>query len=47
MARHRWNGNMKLDLKETVEKAVESVHLAENIDMWQAVVNVVKNRLVP
>ena len=46
-ARHRWNGNMKLDLKKTVEEAVESVHLAENMDMWQAVVNVVKNRLVP
>jgi hypothetical protein len=40
--RHRWEDNIKIDLKEIGWEAVDWIHLAQYSDQWPAVVNVVK-----
>jgi hypothetical protein len=44
--RRRWEDVLKMDLRETVRGDVEWIHLAQNRDRWQAVVNAVLNLLV-
>jgi hypothetical protein len=41
--RHRWEDGIKIDLREIGWGGVEWIHLAEDRDRWQAVVNVVMN----
>jgi hypothetical protein len=40
--RHRWN-DISMDLGETGWEGVEWMHLAQDRDQWQAVVNTVMN----
>jgi hypothetical protein len=44
--RHRWI-DIKIDLMETGREDVDGIHLAQDRDKWQAVVNTVTNRHVP
>jgi hypothetical protein len=41
--RHRWEGGIKMDLREIGWGCVEWIHLAQDRDHWRAVVNVVMN----
>jgi hypothetical protein len=43
----RWNNNIKMYLQEVGWEDVEWVVLAQNRDIWRAVVNRVTNLLVP
>ena len=45
--RHRWEGNIKMDLQEVVCRGMDWIVLAQERDWWQAVVNVVMNLQVP
>jgi hypothetical protein len=45
--RRRWEGNIKMDLKETGFEDVDWVHLAEDRDRWRALVNTIMSPLVP
>jgi hypothetical protein len=41
--RHRWEDEIKMDLRETGWEGVEWIHLAQDRDRWRAVVNAVMN----
>jgi hypothetical protein len=45
--RRRWENNIRMDLKKIVWEGVDSMHLAQNRDQWQALVNTVMNFRVP
>ena len=45
--RYRWKDNIKRDLREEAWRGIESIYLAQDRDMWRALVNAVMNRLVP
>jgi hypothetical protein len=45
--RHRWVGDIKLDLKETGWGDMGWIDLAEDRDQWRALVNMVMNFWVP
>jgi len=44
--RHRWEDNIKMDLQE-VGRGGDWMELAEDRDMWRALVNTVMNFRVP
>jgi hypothetical protein len=44
---HRWEGNILMDLRETEWEGVDRIHLAQDRDQWQALVNMVMNLWVP
>jgi hypothetical protein len=44
--RHRWEDNIIMDLREIGWEGVEWMHLAQDRDQWQALVNVVMNLCV-
>jgi hypothetical protein len=41
--RHRWKGNIKIDLREICCWDVDWIHLAQDGDNWRAVTNAVIN----
>jgi hypothetical protein len=41
--RHRWEDNIKMDLREIGWKGVDWIHLFQDQDWWQALVNIVIN----
>jgi hypothetical protein len=41
--RHRWEDGIKMDLREIGWGGVEWIHLAQDRDLWWALVNVVMN----
>jgi hypothetical protein len=41
--RHRWEGGIKVDLREIGWGRVEWIHLAQGRDRWRAVVSAVMN----
>jgi hypothetical protein len=45
--RHRWEGNIKMDLREVGWVGMDWVELAQDRDRWRAVVNAVMNLRVP
>jgi hypothetical protein len=47
--RHRWEDNIKIDLREIGfgDVDVDWIHLAQDRDRWQALVNTVMNLRVP
>jgi hypothetical protein len=45
--RHRWEGNIRMELMEIRWEGVDWVHLAQERDQWQALVNMVMNHAVP
>jgi hypothetical protein len=45
--RRRWEGNIKKDFQEVGYEGMDWIKLAEDRDMWQALVNAVMNLRVP
>jgi hypothetical protein len=45
--RHRWEDNIKMDLREIWFGDVDWIHLAQDRDRWWALVNTVMNLRVP
>jgi hypothetical protein len=45
--RHRWEDNIRMDLREIGFGDVDWIHLAQDRDMWQALVNTVMSLRVP
>ena len=45
--RHRWEDNIKIDLQEVGWWGMDCIDVAQNMDRWQARVNVVMNLWVP
>jgi hypothetical protein len=41
-SKHKWEDNIKMDLKEIGWKCRDWIHVAQDRDQWQAVVNTVK-----
>jgi hypothetical protein len=41
--RHRWEGNIRMDLRETGWEGVDWMHLAKERDQWWTLVNMVMN----
>jgi hypothetical protein len=46
-SRRRWNDNIKLDLHEVGSRGVDWMKLAQDMDRWRVLVNVVINLRVP
>jgi hypothetical protein len=44
---HRWEDNIKMDLREIGWEGVDWMHLDQDRDQWRAVVNAVMNLRVP
>jgi hypothetical protein len=38
-SKHRWVANIKVDLKEIGLKGMDCIHLAQDMDQWQVLVN--------
>jgi len=45
--RHRWEDNIKMDLKEMGCGGMDWIELAQDMDRWRALVNAVMNLRVP
>jgi hypothetical protein len=45
--RRRWEDNNKMDLKEVEWGGTDGIHLAQDRDRWQALVNAVMNLWIP
>jgi hypothetical protein len=45
--RHRWENNIKIDLREVEWGGMDWIDLAQDRDWWQALVNAVMNLRVP
>jgi hypothetical protein len=45
--RHRWEDNIRLDLRETGLGNVDWMHLTQDRDQWRALLNTVINLPVP
>jgi hypothetical protein len=45
--RHRWEDNIKMDLREIGFGDVDLINLAQDRDTWRALVNTVMNLRVP
>jgi hypothetical protein len=45
--RRRWEDNIKIDIGTTEWEDVDLIHLAQDRNRWQAVVNTVMNLRVP
>jgi hypothetical protein len=45
--RHRWRDNIKNDLKKVKCGGMDWINVAQDGDMWQALINVVMNFWVP
>jgi hypothetical protein len=46
-SKHRWEDNIKMNLREIGWEVVEWMHLAQDMDKWRALVNAVMNLWVP
>ena len=45
--RRRWENNIKMDLQEVGCGGIDWIELAQNREMWRALVNVGKNLQIP
>ena len=45
--RRRWEDNIKMDFQELELVGLDRIHLAQDRDRWQALVNAVMNLRVP
>jgi hypothetical protein len=41
--RHRWEDNIRINLRERGWEGVDWIHLAQDRDQWQALVNTIMN----
>jgi hypothetical protein len=46
-SRYRWEDNIRMDPREIVLEGVDWIHLAQDRDLWRAVLNTVLNPQVP
>jgi hypothetical protein len=44
---HRWEESIKIDLMDTGWEGVDWIHVAQDMERWQALVNTVTNLRVP
>jgi hypothetical protein len=42
-SRHRWEDNIKMNLQEVVHGGMDCIKLAQDREMWRALLNVVMN----
>jgi hypothetical protein len=45
--RHRWEGNIRMDLGEKLWEGVDWTHLAQERDQWWTLGNIVMNLQIP
>jgi hypothetical protein len=45
--RHRWENNIKIDLRKVGSGDMDWIHLAQDRGQWRTLVNTVMNLLVP
>jgi hypothetical protein len=45
--RHRWEDNIKMDLRGIRWDSMDWIHLAEDRDQWRALMSMVMNLLIP
>jgi len=45
--RHRWEDNIRMDLREIVWEGVNWIYLSQDRDQWQALLNTVMKLWVP
>jgi len=45
--RHRWEDNIRIDLREIVWESEDWVHLAQGEDLWWALLNTIINLWIP
>jgi hypothetical protein len=45
--RHRWEDNIKMDLRETERDVIDRIDLAQDWDQWRALVKTVMNLRFP
>ena len=45
--RHRWEDNIKMDLQKVGCGGMDWIDVAQDTDMWRAVVNAVKKLRIP
>jgi hypothetical protein len=45
--RHRWQGNIKMDLRKIGWDGMDCIHPSQDRDQWRALVNTVMNLRVP
>jgi hypothetical protein len=45
--RHKWEENIRMDLRAVRWEVVDWIHLAQDRDQWQALMNMVMNIQVP
>jgi len=46
-SRHRWEDNIKMYIQEVICGIMDWIDLAQDWDMWRALVSAVMNRRVP
>jgi hypothetical protein len=46
-SRHRWENNIKMYIQEVICGIMDWIDLAQDWDMWRALVSAVTNRRVP
>jgi hypothetical protein len=46
-SRRVWYGNIKMDITEIEFEGVDWIHLVQDRDQWQVLVNTIMNLLVP
>jgi len=45
--RHRWESNIRIDLREILLESMAWIYLAQDSEQWRAIVNTVMNIQVP
>jgi len=46
-SRHRWEDNIRMDLREIGWEGVNWIHVVQDRDQWQALANMAMNLCVP
>jgi hypothetical protein len=46
-SRHKWEDGNRMDHREIKQEVTDSIHLAQDRDHWQALVNTMMNHQIP